>query len=216
MRKDDSIVGENTPIRNRGRRHWWTCATGHCRLSTTEDLTDIEALWIGSHNGVEQVAANRSGIVFTPIQTGKFRRYLSFRTPLDLLRIPIGVVQAFRALQRFHPDIVLSTGGFVSVPTIIAARLLHIPSLTHEQTATVGLATRINARFAGVVALSFEQSRRQLNAVHGRVIVTGNPIRASLFGGSADAALQSFALSPKLPLVYVTGGALGAHAIDEQ
>lgn len=177
--------------------------------------TDVDALWIGSHNGVEQPAANRSGIVFTPIQTGKFRRYLSLRTPIDLLRIPIGIVQAARALQRFHPDVVLSTGGFVSVPTIIAARLLRIPSLTHEQTATIGLATRINARFASVVALSFEQSRRQLNASHARVIVTGNPIRATLFDGSASEALRSFGLSIDLPLVYVTGGALGAHAIND-
>jgi UDP-N-acetylglucosamine--N-acetylmuramyl-(pentapeptide) pyrophosphoryl-undecaprenol N-acetylglucosamine transferase len=177
--------------------------------------TQVDALWIGSRNGVEQPAANRSGIVFTPIQTGKFRRYLSLRTPLDLVRIPVGVVQAFRALQRFQPDVVLSTGGFVSVPTIVAARLLHIPSLTHEQTATIGLATRINARFASVVALSFEQSRRLLKSTHARVIVTGNPIRAALFDGSANEALRSFGLSADLPLVYVTGGALGAHAIND-
>lgn len=177
--------------------------------------TNVEALWLGSHSGIEQSAANRAGIVFVPIQTGKFRRYLSLRTPIDLIRIPIGIVQAFRALRRLRPDVVLSTGGFVSVPTIIGARLLCIPSLTHEQTATVGLATRINSRFASVVALSFEQSRRQLSGSRGRVIVTGNPIRTSLFAGSADDALRSFGLSPDLPLVYVTGGALGAHAIND-
>lgn len=177
--------------------------------------TEVEALWLGSHNGIEQTVASRSGIVFSAIQTGKLRRYLSLRTPIDLVRIPVGVVQAFNSLKRFRPDVLLSTGGFVSVPTIIAARLLHIPSLTHEQTATVGLATRINARFSSVVALSFEQSRQQLSTLHARVVVTGNPIRASLFDGAADAALRFFALSPNLPLIYVTGGALGAHAINE-
>jgi len=177
--------------------------------------TSVDAFWLGSHSGMEQSAANRSGIVFAAIQTGKFRRYLSLRTPIDLARIPVGIAQAFRALQRFQPDVVLSTGGFVSVPTIIAARLLHIPSLTHEQTATVGLATRINTRFASVIALSFEQSRSQLSTRRARVIVTGNPIRSSLFDGSGAAALQTFGLSPDLPLVYVTGGALGAHAINE-
>jgi UDP-N-acetylglucosamine--N-acetylmuramyl-(pentapeptide) pyrophosphoryl-undecaprenol N-acetylglucosamine transferase len=176
---------------------------------------DVEALWLGSHSGVEQSAAQRAGIVFIPIQTGKFRRYLSLRTPVDLVRIPIGVAQALRTLKRVRPDVVLSTGGFVSVPTVIAARMLHIPSLTHEQTATVGLATRINARFASVIALSFEQSRRQLAASKARVIVTGNPIRTSLFNGSGEEALRSFGFSPDLPLVYVTGGALGAHAINE-
>jgi UDP-N-acetylglucosamine--N-acetylmuramyl-(pentapeptide) pyrophosphoryl-undecaprenol N-acetylglucosamine transferase len=182
------------------------------RLSTS---TEVEALWLGSHSGIEQSAANRAGIVFVPIQTGKFRRYLSLRTPIDLVRIPIGVAQAVRALRTFRPDVVLSTGGFVSVPTIIAARLLRIPSLTHEQTATVGLATRINARFASVIALSFEQSRRQLSGAKARVTVTGNPIRTTLFNGSGNEGLRTFGLSPDLPLVYVTGGALGAHAINE-
>jgi UDP-N-acetylglucosamine--N-acetylmuramyl-(pentapeptide) pyrophosphoryl-undecaprenol N-acetylglucosamine transferase len=177
--------------------------------------TAVEALWLGSHRGVEQSAADRSEIVFTPIQTGKFRRYLSLRTPVDLVRIPIGVLQAYRTLKRFRPDVVLSTGGFVSVPTIVASRLLHIPSLTHEQTATVGLATRINARFATVVALSFEQSRAQLRGARARITVTGNPIRAALFNGAAGDGLNRFGLSPEMPLVYVTGGALGAHAINQ-
>ena len=172
------------------------------------ETNDVKALWIGSHTGLEQTAATQSGILFTPIQTGKFRRYLSLQTPLDLIRIPIGIVQALRSLRRFRPDVVLSTGGFVSVPTVIAARILRIPSITHEQTATVGLATRINVRFASVVALTFEQSRTQLHKTKARVVVTGNPIRASLLRGSADAAMKQFNFTPTLPLIYVTGGAL--------
>ncbi|HEX3722877.1 MAG TPA: undecaprenyldiphospho-muramoylpentapeptide beta-N-acetylglucosaminyltransferase [Nitrolancea sp.] len=176
---------------------------------------DVKALWIGSHHGTEQAAATQTGILFTPIQTGKFRRYLSFQTPLDLMRIPLGVLQALRVLRRFRPDVVLSTGGFVSVPTVVAARMLRIPSITHEQTATIGLATRINARFASVVALTFEQSRTQIRKTNADIVVTGNPIRASLLGGSATAAFQQFNFTPNLPFIYVTGGALGAHAINE-
>jgi UDP-N-acetylglucosamine--N-acetylmuramyl-(pentapeptide) pyrophosphoryl-undecaprenol N-acetylglucosamine transferase len=184
-------------------------------FQSVKETTDVKALWIGSHDGVEQAAAHQTGILFRPIQTGKFRRYLSLRTPIDILRIPIGVIQAFRLLRQFRPDVVFSTGGFVSVPTVVAAKILRIPSLTHEQTATVGLATRINARFADVVALSFEQSRAQLPNARARTVVTGNPIRAALFDGTADAAMRQFSLSPELPLIYITGGALGAHAINE-
>jgi len=183
-------------------------------LQALKKTTDVNAFWIGSYGGIEQSAANQAGIVFSPIQTGKFRRYLSLRTPIDVLRIPIGTVQSWRLLRRFRPDVVLSTGGFVSVPTVVAAGLLRIPTLTHEQTATVGLATRINARFAGVVALSFERSRAQLGRTRGRVVVTGNPIRSSLFQGSAERACEIFKLSSDLPIIYITGGALGAHAIN--
>jgi len=184
-------------------------------FQSVKETTDVKALWIGSRGGVEQSSAIQNGILFSPIQTGKFRRYLSLRTPIDVVRIPIGIVQAFRLLRCFRPDVVFSTGGFVSVPTVMAAKILRIPSLTHEQTATVGLATRINARFVDVVALSFAQSRARLPHTRARIVVTGNPIRASLLEGTAAAALGQFSLSPELPLIYVTGGALGAHAINE-
>ncbi|HAX25657.1 MAG TPA: undecaprenyldiphospho-muramoylpentapeptide beta-N-acetylglucosaminyltransferase, partial [Chloroflexi bacterium] len=69
------------------------------------------------------------------------RRYVSLETPIDAVRIPIGAVQAWRILGRWKPDIVLSTGGFVSVPTVVAARARRVPILTHEQTAHIGLAT---------------------------------------------------------------------------
>ncbi len=184
-------------------------------LEILRQRNSIVALWIGSRDGVERVAAGENAIPFKSIQTGKLRRYFSLQTPIDAVRIPLGVIQALFALRRFRPDVVFSTGGFVSVPCVVAARLLGIPSLTHEQTATIGLATSINARFANVVALSFETSRSNLPKSRARVVVTGNPIRSSLLQGSSRAALQQFNLTPDLPLVYVTGGALGAHAIND-
>lgn len=177
--------------------------------------TVVEPLWIGSRDGSERVAASENGIPFRSIQTGKFRRYFSWQTPIDAVRIPLGVVEAFVELRRFRPDVVFSTGGFVSVPTVIAARLLGIPSITHEQTATVGLATRINARFANVVALSYDQGRAKLGGIRARTVVTGNPVRSSLFQGSADRAMATFDLPGERPVVYVTGGALGAHVINQ-
>lgn len=174
-----------------------------------------EALWIGSHGGVEAEAASDAGIPFRAIQTGKLRRYLSIHTLTDAARIPVGLVQARRAVARFRPDIIFSTGGFVSVPTVAAARGM-APVLTHEQTATLGLATRIDARFADVLAISWEASLPAAQAIHKRVVVKGNPVRASLMGGNPAAAHVRWRFSPDLPLVYVTGGARGASAINQR
>ena len=126
-------------------------------VSVIEELKrrEVQAaiLWIGSHAGVERSAAERMGIPFTAIATGKFRRYLDRQTATDALRVPLGVAQAWRQVRAFKPDVVFSTGGFVSVPTVIAAARI-APILTHEQTTAIGLATKINARFADVLALS--------------------------------------------------------------
>jgi len=172
-------------------------------------------LWIGSKAGVERQEAQRAGIPFVAVQTGKFRRYIDPKTIPDLIRIPIGTIQAAVKLARFKPDVVFSTGGFVSVPTVVAARPL-APVLTHEQTAIVGLANKINARFARVFAVSYDATLPAARALHGNVIVTGNPVRRGLREGDSTRARAHFGFDATLPVVYITGGARGASALNHR
>ena len=188
-------------------------------IAVVEELRRCDAIselvWIGSHEGVERGAASAAGIPFVAIPTGKFRRYLSLRNAVDAARIPLGVAAARRALTHFRPDVVLSTGGFVSVPTVIASRGI-APVLTHEQTAILGLATRINARFAEVLAVSFPRVSDDAKALHRRVIVTGNPVRSGLRDGNRVRGLSYMGFDTALPVVYVTGGARGASPLNER
>jgi UDP-N-acetylglucosamine--N-acetylmuramyl-(pentapeptide) pyrophosphoryl-undecaprenol N-acetylglucosamine transferase len=176
---------------------------------------ETEFLWIGSTTGIEGKEAARAGIPFTTIQTGKFRRYFDLKTVTDAGRLPIGIVQAASQLRRFQPDVVFSTGGFVSVPTVVAAQFF-APVVTHEQTAIVGLANKINAKFAKVFAVSYESTMASANGLGRKMIVTGNPVRAALKTGNADRAREHFGFTPDLPIIYVTGGARGASAINQR
>jgi UDP-N-acetylglucosamine--N-acetylmuramyl-(pentapeptide) pyrophosphoryl-undecaprenol N-acetylglucosamine transferase len=154
-------------------------------------------------------------IPFAAVATGKFRRYLDPQTAVDAVRVPIGVAQAWRQVRAFSPDVVFSTGGFVSVPTVIAAARI-APILTHEQTTAIGLATKINARFADALALSYEQTRDRVGGVKLRITVTGNPVRLTLLDGIAARAYERFGFDPGVPLLYVTGGARGSTPINQQ
>ncbi|MEZ4570291.1 MAG: undecaprenyldiphospho-muramoylpentapeptide beta-N-acetylglucosaminyltransferase [Thermomicrobiales bacterium] len=174
-----------------------------------------EPLWIGSKQGAERRAADEHAIPYKAVSVGKLRRYVSLRTVPDTARVPLGVLQSLPALRRFRPDVIFSTGGYVGVPAVVAGRMLGIPSLTHEQTAALGLATRINARFSRTVALSHDRDIRPRVAAGGRVIVTGNPIRSWLHDGSKEKAGCRFGLNSGLPVIYVTGGAQGALAIND-
>jgi UDP-N-acetylglucosamine--N-acetylmuramyl-(pentapeptide) pyrophosphoryl-undecaprenol N-acetylglucosamine transferase len=180
------------------------------RSTASVDLT-----WIGSTAGVENQSAAQRGIPFKSIPTGKLRRYFSLYTFTDALRIPVGVVRARMLLRSIQPDVIFSTGGFVSVPTVVAGWLAGIPIITHEQTATVGLANRINARFADRIALAFEATSSLLENAADRIVVTGNPVRGELLQGDALRGRSRFRVPENVPLIYVTGGALGAQAINE-
>ena len=176
-------------------------------------LADL--IWIGSNEGVERRAAEEAGIHFVAIPTGKLRRYLSLRNLTDAARVPLGVLAARRALAAFRPDVVLSTGGFVSVPAVVAARGI-APVLTHEQTAILGLANRINARSAAVLAVSHRQTEPLAARLHRRVVVTGNPIRVGLTAGDRSRGLRRLGFEAAMPVVYVTGGARGASPINQR
>ncbi len=182
-------------------------------LSSRDVLAD--ALWIGSREGVERQTAEDAGIHFVEIPTGTLRRYVSLRNLTDAARVPLGIHAARRTLQAFHPTVILSTGGFVSVPTVVAARSI-APVLTHEQTAILGLATRINARFADVLAVSHAQTAAAAQRIHRHVVVTGNPVRPMLARGDRPRGLAWLGFDDALPVLFVTGGARGASPINRR
>ena len=172
-----------------------------------------ECAWIGSRDGVEARRAPERRIPFRAIPTGKLRRYWSWQNVTDLvLNVPAGIWRAFRLLGELRPHAVFATGGFVAVPVVLAAALRRVPVVIHEQTAAPGLANRVTARFARRIALTFPESGASFPTA--RCVLTGNPLREELRGGSRERALERFALDGAAPIVYVTGGALGAHRLN--
>lgn len=186
--------------------------------------TVLELLYVGSMAGVEREMASAAGIPFAGVQTGKLRRasrwygMINGRNLADLCRVPVGVVQAMNRVWRFRPDAVLATGGDVAVPPVIAAAVARVPILIHEQTVQIGLANRINARFARKIALSSEDALELLPPkFRSRAVVTGNPVREIIFQGDRERAVETFGFAPEdnaLPTVYITGGAQGARVLN--
>jgi UDP-N-acetylglucosamine--N-acetylmuramyl-(pentapeptide) pyrophosphoryl-undecaprenol N-acetylglucosamine transferase len=174
-----------------------------------------QILWIGSSKGVEGKVAERESIRFRTISVGKLRRYWSTENLVDIPRIIKGTLQSWAILRRYRPSIVVGTGGFVSVPVVMAARLLDIPIVVHEQTIIPGLANRIASRFASVVLLAFEESAGYFG--NKKVRVVGNPLRSELRKGlpARAQALERLGLDQAYPVLYVTGGAQGANAINK-
>ena len=189
-------------------------------IQTIKDVAEPspQFLYLGGRRGLEEEQATRAGIAFVGVETGKLRRYFSWQNFTDLARIPLGVLQSLGAVRRFRPDVVVSTGGYVSVPPVVAARLLRVPVLIHEQTVQVGLANRIAARCATKIALSWESALPDLAPpLRKKAFVAGNPIRTAVFGGSRDEAERLFnfdARDAHLPTLYVTGGSQGARVIN--
>ncbi|MGH3825898.1 MAG: UDP-N-acetylglucosamine--N-acetylmuramyl-(pentapeptide) pyrophosphoryl-undecaprenol N-acetylglucosamine transferase [Pseudonocardiaceae bacterium] len=196
--------------------------------ATRELLTgagvELEVLYVGSAGGLESRVAEQEALPFQAVSTGKLRRsanplrMISTENLRDVGRLARGLVQARRVVRGWEPDVVLSTGGYVAVPVGLAARAAGAPLLVHEQTTRLGLANRLLARRACVIAVSSPSSVELLPAAaRARAVVTGNPIRAELLTGDAArgvAALGWAGWDAALPTVYVTGGAQGSVQVN--
>jgi len=173
----------------------------------------VGCAWIGSRSGIEASRAPAAGIAYHAIPTGKLRRAVAWQNVVDLLvNVPAGMVAAFRALGRLRPRIVFATGGYVAVPVMLAAAARGIPIVLHEQTLVPGLANRLGAPLARRVGVTFAESARHFPAQ--KVVVTGNPLRPELRGGSPARAAERFGFDATAPLIYVTGGAQGAQRVN--
>ncbi len=104
----------------------------------------------------------------------------SVRNPLKFagasLKIAGGVAVASGMLGRIRPDAVVGFGGYPVFPPFLAARIMRIPGILHEQNAVMGRANRALARFASRIALSFAQTQ-YADAFADKSVLTGNPIR---------------------------------------
>lgn len=183
----------------------------------------LDVTWVGAAGGLESRVAAREGIPFRAVATGKIRRA---RNPLkmaslanirDMARVPRGMVQAARAVRSVRPDVVLATGGYVSVPVSAASWACRRPLVVHEQTTRLELANRIVTRGATRMAVTSAATLSLLPAsVRGSAVVTGNPVRPEVLSGRAAAAFAELGwdgADPGLPLVYVTGGAQGSAQV---
>ena len=184
--------------------------------------SEVDILFIGSTTGIEAEIVPNRGIVYKSIATGKLRRssrgllgMLTIANLRDMLAVPKGLIDAYRILRAYKPDVILSTGGYVAVPASIAAWLLRIPLVIHEQTTTIGLANRLCCVIAHTVALSFDIARDDLPArARAGAVLTGNPIRRETLSGSPESAAVRFGIPSNTPVILITGGAQGARVIN--
>jgi UDP-N-acetylglucosamine--N-acetylmuramyl-(pentapeptide) pyrophosphoryl-undecaprenol N-acetylglucosamine transferase len=114
----------------------------------------------------------------------------------------VAMLRAMKIVRRMRPRVVVGVGGYASVPGILAARLLRIPTVVHEQNAVAGMANKLAARLGARVAVSFAGTN-----LPGAVVV-GNPVRESL-------ASVARTTDPDRPLLGVVGGSLGSPKLND-
>ena len=183
----------------------WIKKTCPCRI-----------FWIGSSAGMDRTIVENAALEFFGIPSGKLRRYFSLRNISDLFKITAGFFAARRILKREKPALLFSKGGFVSVPPCAAANSLKIRTFTHESDFSPGLATRINARFAERIFISYKESAAFFPDVMAEKLrVSGNPIRGEFAAADPAKGRAFLGVSENERILLVLGGSLGSVEINK-
>jgi UDP-N-acetylglucosamine--N-acetylmuramyl-(pentapeptide) pyrophosphoryl-undecaprenol N-acetylglucosamine transferase len=160
--------------------------------------------FVGAQRGLEATAVPAAGFTIDLLPGRGLQRSLAPRHVAQNLRTGwdtlVAVGRAARLVRRLRPRVVVGVGGYASLPALLAARLVGIPTVVHEADAHPGLANRIAVRLGARPAVSLPGT-----ALRGAV-VTGNPIRPAI------AAVTRAPVAP--PLVAVVGGSLGARSVN--
>ncbi|MBX6352184.1 MAG: undecaprenyldiphospho-muramoylpentapeptide beta-N-acetylglucosaminyltransferase [Thermoflavifilum sp.] len=178
---------------------------------------DARVLYIGTDGGLERGIVERAGLPFTAIRAAGLKRELSLAALRTAWITGIGYVQALGALRQFRPDVVVGTGGYVTLPVVLAARTLRIPAVVWEANARPGLTNRLCARRAWAVAVSFDDSRRWFRRAR-RVVYTGNPRASEVLlvrPEEMERARSAYGLSSGRRLVVAFMGSRGAETVNE-
>ncbi len=155
----------------------------------------------------ESQIAKEENIPFATLESARLSRTLSKYTFLSLAKLPKGFLKGFFLIKSFKPDVVLSFGGFTTIPIVISSAILRIPIVIHEQTFAAGLANRIASKFAKKICISWESSKKFFPKE--KTVLTGIPIDTIIANDS-----KIFENQKGFPILSFLGGSSGSHSIN--
>ena len=168
-----------------------------------------EVLYIGTERKVDQTALTGLGFqVMTIRSQGIKGRNLTAKIKA-IFQQPFALLEAARIIRAFKPDLVFGVGGYVTVPVILAARLLGITSCIHEQNSIPGLANRLLGHIAHRIFVSLPGSEKYFPPA--KTVLSGNPVRSSIItaAGRMDRKLYKEPLT-----LLILGGSQGARRLN--
>lgn len=178
---------------------------------------DVEIKFVGRKYAIESErtlsyeykGCQSRNIPFIELQAGRLTRLITKSSILNMLRVPFGFGQALAILIRENPSIIISFGGYIALPIAFWAWLLQKPVYTHEQTMKPGSANKLIGFFSRRIYVAFESVMSYFPS--DKVQWIGNPVRDVVFSRTP----LSFEMDTSVPVIYITGGSLGSHSVNQ-
>ncbi len=173
-----------------------------------------EILFVGAEDRMEMERVPAAGYQIVGLPVSGFDRKRLWRNFGVLLKLWKSIRRARKIVHDFKPDIAIGVGGYASGPTLKAAQGAGVPTVLQEQNSYAGVTNKLLAPKADAICVAYPGMERFFPA--DKIIMTGNPVRKSLFDCTLtqEEAKQALGFEADKPLVLIVGGSLGAGTLN--
>ena len=181
-------------------------------IAVADAIKDDKIFYVGNPKNLEYDIVKQKGYKFLPVNVHGMPRKIGFELFKWVFQLDFAVLKSVYYILKYKPDAVFGTGGYVSAPALIAAKILNIPYMMHDCDAQPGLVSRRLAPYAACVSVAFESAKSVLS--NNNCQINGNPIRSDFKTLSKSEARAKMNISDKLTLC-IMGGSQGARSIND-
>ena len=168
--------------------------------------------YVGNKRNMEFELASKKGYKFLHVSVKGMPRGLTPKFFWWGVKLVKAIIRSVRYIQKYKPNAVFATGGYVSAPMIFACRITKTPYMMHDCDAMPGLVTRKLSRRAKYVSLAFDKAKKYIP--NRNAIVTGNPIREQFKTLSKNSAKAEMGLEENKITLAIMGGSQGAKSVN--
>lgn len=179
-----------------------------------EKYPDCEILYVGNEHGMEKDIVPAHGFDLKLVKSRSVDRTNVLKLAETLWVTEYGKSQTYRIMKKFKPDIIVSTGSYVSVPVVLAAHKYGAKVFIHEQNAYPGMANKYLAKYADTVFLGFRDAGRYFKN-RKKLMYSGNPVRKEFYGRDRSEARKALGIPENDFVIMVFGGSQGAEALND-
>jgi len=176
------------------------------------DAAGEDIFYVGNPKNLEYDIVSAKGYKFLPVNVHGMPRGMKPEFIKWAFQLGFAVLKCMGYILKYKPDAIFGTGGYVSAPAMIAAKILKKPYMMHDCDAQPGLVTRKLAPYASAVSVAFESAEKFIKTKN--FYVNGNPIRPQFKNLTKSEARKMLGLENRLT-ICIMGGSQGAKVIND-
>ena len=176
-----------------------------------KDSETKDIYYVGNADNLEFEIAKKMGYKFLSLKVSGMPRKFGFGLIKWFFELQMAILKALYYVNKYKPDAIFGTGGYVSAPALFAGGLNGVPFMIHDCDAQPGIVSKYLAPSAKCVSLAFEDSKKFItsNNIH----TNGNPIRHEFKTLTKEDARKQLGLENKTTLC-IMGGSQGAKSVN--